>query len=37
MNNLNRFYLAFENTNCREYITEKMFWNAYQKGKEVHE
>lgn len=23
------FYLAFENSNCREYITEKAWWNAY--------
>ncbi|XP_068243431.1 4-galactosyl-N-acetylglucosaminide 3-alpha-L-fucosyltransferase FUT5-like [Palaemon carinicauda] len=27
-----KFYLAFENANCREYITEKAWWNAIQKG-----
>lgn len=26
------FYLAFENSNCREYITEKLWWNAYHKN-----
>lgn len=26
------FYLAFENSNCEEYMTEKLFWNAYSKG-----
>lgn len=26
------FYLAFENSNCDEYITEKLWWNAYQKN-----
>lgn len=25
------FYLAFENSNCDEYITEKLWWNAYAK------
>lgn len=25
------FYLSFENTNCNEYITEKLWWNAYHK------
>ena len=24
------FYLAFENSNCRDYITEKLYWNAYK-------
>ncbi|XP_022916337.2 glycoprotein 3-alpha-L-fucosyltransferase A-like [Onthophagus taurus] len=25
------FYLSFENSNCDEYITEKLWWNAYHK------
>ncbi|KAK7070981.1 Fucosyltransferase, N-terminal [Halocaridina rubra] len=27
-----KFYLAFENGNCMEYITEKVWWNAIEKG-----
>ena len=26
------FYMAFENANCDEYITEKAWWNAYHKN-----
>lgn len=31
--NLNnyKFYLSFENSNCPEYLTEKLYWNAYSK------
>lgn len=25
------FYLSFENSNCQEYLTEKLWWNAYSK------
>ncbi|XP_066979597.1 3-galactosyl-N-acetylglucosaminide 4-alpha-L-fucosyltransferase FUT3-like [Macrobrachium rosenbergii] len=27
-----KFYLAFENVDCREYFTEKVWWNAFGKG-----
>lgn len=26
-----KFYLSFENSHCRQYFTEKLFWNAYAK------
>lgn len=26
------FYLAFENSNCDDYLTEKLWWNAYHKN-----
>ncbi|KAF2883562.1 hypothetical protein ILUMI_22626 [Ignelater luminosus] len=26
-----KFYLAFENSNCNEYITEKLWWNSFEK------
>ncbi|RZF32652.1 hypothetical protein LSTR_LSTR004080 [Laodelphax striatellus] len=30
LDNQYKFYLAFENSNCREYITEKFFFNGLQ-------
>lgn len=26
------FYLAFENSNCDDYLTEKLWWNAFHKN-----
>ncbi|XP_044272624.1 alpha-(1,3)-fucosyltransferase 7-like [Tribolium madens] len=26
------FYLSFENSNCDEYVTEKLWWNAFEKN-----
>ena len=28
LNNDYKFYLAFENSNCVDYITEKLYWNG---------
>ncbi len=28
--NVYKFYMAFENTQCSEYITEKLWWNAFK-------
>lgn len=27
-----KFYLSFENSNCAQYITEKLWWNAFAKN-----
>ncbi|XP_057666478.1 glycoprotein 3-alpha-L-fucosyltransferase A-like [Diorhabda carinulata] len=29
------FYLSFENSNCDEYITEKVWWNAFHKKNSI--